>query len=85
MFGPLIDRYLLSNHHRVVVELLPDPELAAAEEAEEKARLKAFQDKLVEQEVLEVIRTTQELKHRQVRDLGGPSEAQLHHRSLVNQ
>jgi hypothetical protein len=65
VFGPLIERHLLANKHRVVVELKPDPALAAAEEAEEKARLKAFQDKLVQQELEEVIKTTRELKERQ--------------------
>jgi Zn-dependent M16 (insulinase) family peptidase len=65
VFGPLIERHLLANKHRVVVELKPDPALAAAEEAEEKARLKAFQDKLVQQELEEVIKTTRELKDRQ--------------------
>ena len=65
VFGPLIQRHLLANQHRVVVELKPDPALAAAEEAEEKARLKAFQQKLVQRELDEVIKTTKELKERQ--------------------
>ncbi len=66
VFGPLIEKYLLQNSHRVVVELLPDSELAAKEEAEEKAKLADFKQKLVDQELQEVVRQTQELKERQV-------------------
>lgn len=39
VFGPLIRRYLLDNGHRVTVEMLPDTELAAQQEQEERARL----------------------------------------------
>ena len=66
MFGPLIDKYLLANKHRVTVELLPDQHLAAKEEEAEKAELAAFKQKVVDSELQEVIRSTQELKERQV-------------------
>ena len=69
VFGPLIDRYLLANKHRVTVELLPDQQLAAKEDEAEKAELAAFKQKLVESELQEVIRSTQELKERQVPNL----------------
>lgn len=39
VFGPLIRRYLLDNGHRVTVEMLPDTELAAKQEEEERQRL----------------------------------------------
>lgn len=66
VFGPLIEKYLLANKHRVTVQLLPDQQLAAKEEEEEKAELAAFKKKLVDSEVQEVIKSTQELKERQV-------------------
>jgi len=66
VFGPLIEKYLLANKHRVTVELLPDQQLAAKEDEEEKAQLAAFKQKLVDAELQEVIRSTQELKERQV-------------------
>ncbi|KAL0031729.1 hypothetical protein WJX79_003426 [Trebouxia sp. C0005] len=65
VFGPLIEKYLLANKHRVTVELLPDQQLAAKEDEEEKAQLAAFKQKLVDAELQEVIRSTQELKERQ--------------------
>ena len=39
MFGPLIQRFLLDNNHKVTVELLPDTKLGAIVEADEKKRL----------------------------------------------
>ena len=69
VFGPLIEKYLLANKHRVTVELLPDQQLAAKEDEEEKAQLAAFKQKLVDAELQEVIRSTQELKERQVSTL----------------
>jgi len=66
VFGPLIEKYLLANKHRVTVQLLPDQQLAAKEDEEEKAQLAAFKQKLVDAELQEVIRSTQELKERQV-------------------
>ena len=66
MFGPLIEKYLLANKHRVTVELLPDQQLAAKEDEAEKAQLAAFKKKLVDSELQEVIKSTQQLKERQV-------------------
>ena len=42
VFGPLIQRYLLKNTHKVTVELLPDAKLGAKVEQDEKARLKVL-------------------------------------------
>ena len=66
VFGPLIEKYLLANKHRVTVQLLPDQQLAAKEDEAEKAELAAFKQKLVDSELQDVIRSTQELKERQV-------------------
>ena len=72
MFGPLIEQYLLANKHRVTVELLPDQQLAAREDEAEKAELAAFKKKLVDSELQEVIKSTQQLKERQVSCLPFP-------------
>ena len=45
VFGPLIQRYLLQNTHKVTVELLPDAKLGAKVEQDEKARLKVLLDR----------------------------------------
>lgn len=73
MFGPLIEKYLLANKHRVTVELLPDQQLAAKEDEAEKAELAAFKKKLVDSELQEVIKSTQQLKERQVCRLAFPT------------
>jgi presequence protease len=39
VFGPLIDKYLVKNTHRVTVELRPDSALGAKTDQEEKAKL----------------------------------------------
>ncbi|KIY93076.1 hypothetical protein MNEG_14887 [Monoraphidium neglectum] len=41
VFGPLINKYLLGNPHRVTVVMLPDGELAKKTEEEETARLES--------------------------------------------
>ena len=73
VFGPLIEKYLLANKHRVTVELLPDRDLAAKEDEQEKAELAAFKQKLMDSELQDVIKNTQELKERQVRPQSGSS------------
>lgn len=74
MFGPLIEKYLLANKHRVTVQLLPDQQLAAKEDEAEKAELAAFKKKLVDSELQEVIKSTQQLKERQVGFLPYPHD-----------
>lgn len=49
-FEELIERLLLKNPHRATVRLLPDPDKAARDEAEEKARLQAVHDALSTEE-----------------------------------
>lgn len=66
VFGPLLEKYLLNNKHRVIVELLPDWDLAAKEEAQEKAKLASFKRKLVGWELQDIIKSTQELQEHQV-------------------
>lgn len=68
MFGPLIERLLLKNQHRVTLELLPDSELAAKQDAEEVARLAALREKMGQADLTAVVDSTKELKERQVRE-----------------
>jgi len=65
VFGPLIHKYLLDNKHRVTVALLPDSELGARTEAEERAALDAKMAAMGPSDVQAVIASTHELKERQ--------------------
>lgn len=51
VFGPLIHKYLLDNKHRVTVVMLPDQQLAAKTDEEERKKLDEIRAKLSEQEV----------------------------------
>jgi Zn-dependent M16 (insulinase) family peptidase len=65
VFGPLLDTYLLKNTHRVTLELQPDSTLAAAQEAEEKAKIEAFRATLDADGIKQVIDNTKALKVKQ--------------------
>jgi len=65
VFGPLINRYLLDNPHRVTVTLLPDAGLGGRIEAEEAGRLAAARAAMGPAQVDAVVASTAELKHRQ--------------------
>ncbi|MBP1464720.1 insulinase family protein [Candidatus Chloroploca sp. M-50] len=62
IFEDLIRRTLLENTHRVRVMLRPDPEQAARDAAEERARLDAVQATLNDQDLEQIIADTQALK-----------------------
>ena len=61
-FEGLIKAYILDNRHRTTVLLTADPDKAAAEAAEERARLDAAQQGLDADGVAEVARQTERLK-----------------------
>jgi len=65
VFGPLIHKLLLENPHRVTLELQPDPALGKQMDADEKAKLTAFQKSLGEEEVALLIENTKALKLKQ--------------------
>ncbi len=65
VFETLIRRHLLDNPHRTTVLFTPDPELAAEEAAEERARLDAARAAMSEDEVQAVIEQTRLLKRLQ--------------------
>ena len=66
IFGPLIQKYLLKNSHRIRVNTLPDDELAARQEADEKARLGDIRRQMDNTQEQGVIAETIELQRRQV-------------------
>ena len=68
IFGPLIQKYLLKNSHRIRVDTLPDDELAARQEADEKARLGDIRRQMDSTQEEGVIAETVELQRRQVSD-----------------
>lgn len=51
VFGPLIHKYLLDNKHRVTVTMLPDQQMAAKIEEDERKKLDGIRAQLSEQEV----------------------------------
>mmetsp|Transcript_3635 Transcript_3635/g.10465 ORF Transcript_3635/g.10465 Transcript_3635/m.10465 type:complete len:1063 (+) Transcript_3635:286-3474(+) len=65
VFGPLLKKYLLENTHCVTVELLPDAELGAKIESQEKDRLAAHKAGLTEEQLKAVMENTKSLKERQ--------------------
>ena len=66
IFGPLIQQYLLKNTHRIRVDTLPDEELAAKQEADEKQRLGDIRRRMDDTQQQGVIAETIDLQHRQV-------------------
>ena len=65
VFETLIRRQLLDNPHRTTVLFTPDPELAAREAAEERARLDAARAGMSEDDLQAVIEQTRALKRLQ--------------------
>jgi len=66
VFGGLLDRLIVSNEHRVTVELVPDEELGQAQKAEEEAVLAAAKSKMNEDQITEIIESTKALKAAQL-------------------
>ncbi|KAA0227716.1 peptidase M16 [candidate division KSB1 bacterium] len=64
-FEELVQRHLLQNSHRTTVILMPQPGLAAQEEAAEKERLAAARARLSQAELQKIIAEAEELKQRQ--------------------
>ncbi|GLI61559.1 hypothetical protein VaNZ11_003968 [Volvox africanus] len=64
VLGPLIRSFLLNNHHRVTVRLLPDPKLAA-NTAKEKVQLEVAKGAMTDEQLNAVIENTSALKELQ--------------------
>eukprot|EP00246_Nothoceros_aenigmaticus_P001222 TRINITY_DN11663_c0_g1_i1.p1 TRINITY_DN11663_c0_g1~~TRINITY_DN11663_c0_g1_i1.p1 ORF type:complete len:1083 (+),score=216.91 TRINITY_DN11663_c0_g1_i1:65-3313(+) len=65
VFSPLIQKYLLDNNHRVAIVLEPDLQKAAQDEAAEQEKLTKFKAQLQQQELQELVRSTEELRLKQ--------------------
>lgn len=65
VFSPLIKRYILSNSHRVTVEMQPDPEKAARDEETEKEMLSTLKKSMTAEDLAELARATEELRLKQ--------------------
>ncbi|CAL9022257.1 unnamed protein product [Prunus brigantina] len=65
VFSPLIEKFILNNRHRVVVEMQPDPEKASRDEEAEKQILEKVKAGMTEEDLAELARATQELRLRQ--------------------
>ncbi|XP_021731733.1 presequence protease 1, chloroplastic/mitochondrial-like [Chenopodium quinoa] len=65
VFSPLIEKYILKNPHRVTVEMQPDPEKAAHDEAVERESLEKLKASMTEEDLAELVRATQELRLKQ--------------------
>ena len=61
-YEKLIQKYLLDNPHAVLIEMAPEPGLAAKSEEETAQKLKAYKDSLSEEAVEQLIADTKALK-----------------------
>lgn len=65
VFSPLMEKYILNNSHCVTVEMQPDPEKAARDEAAEIESLEKLKASMTEEDLAELVRATQELRLKQ--------------------
>ncbi|XP_022860815.1 presequence protease 1, chloroplastic/mitochondrial-like [Olea europaea var. sylvestris] len=65
VFAPLIEKFILSNPHRVTVEMQPDPEKASHNEATEKEILDGIKASMTQEDLAELARATHELRLKQ--------------------
>ncbi|XP_020237092.1 presequence protease 2, chloroplastic/mitochondrial [Cajanus cajan] len=65
VFSPLIEKFILNNPHQVTVEMQPDPEKAAREEATEKQILQKVKANMTTEDLAELTRATHELRLKQ--------------------
>jgi hypothetical protein len=64
-FEKLIEAHLIENTHRTTLRFIPDPELGARFEEEEKARLAKYREMLTEEQVTKLVENTKRLKLKQ--------------------
>ncbi|KAI4295632.1 hypothetical protein L6164_035656 [Bauhinia variegata] len=65
VFSPLIEKFILNNPHQVTIEMQPDPEKAARDEAAEKEILEKVKANMTSEDLAELARATQELRLKQ--------------------
>ncbi|RDY04881.1 Presequence protease 2, chloroplastic/mitochondrial, partial [Mucuna pruriens] len=65
VFSPLIEKFILNNPHQVTVEMQPDPEKSARDEAAEKQILQKVKASMTTEDLAELTRATHELRLKQ--------------------
>ncbi|RYQ90142.1 hypothetical protein Ahy_B09g096399 isoform E [Arachis hypogaea] len=65
VFSPLIEKFILNNPHRVTVEMQPDPEKAARDEATEKEILQKVKAGMTKEDLEELSQATHDLRLKQ--------------------
>ncbi|CAL1410083.1 unnamed protein product [Linum trigynum] len=65
VFSPLIEKFILNNNHRAIVEMQPDPEKASRDDSLERESLEKLKASMTEEDLAELTRATQELKLKQ--------------------
>ncbi|KAL4356629.1 hypothetical protein S245_029654 [Arachis hypogaea] len=65
VFSPLIEKFILNNPHRVTVEMQPDPEKAAHDEATEKEILQKVKAGMTKEDLEELSQATHDLRLKQ--------------------
>ncbi|GAU29533.1 hypothetical protein TSUD_115550 [Trifolium subterraneum] len=65
VFSPLIEKFILNNPHKVTVQMQPDPEKAARDEATEKQILQEVKASMTTEDLAELTRATHELRLKQ--------------------
>ncbi|XP_057733063.1 presequence protease 1, chloroplastic/mitochondrial-like [Arachis stenosperma] len=73
VFSPLIEKFILNNPHRVTVEMQPDPEKAARDEATEKEILQKVKAGMTKEDLEELSQATHDLRLKQ--ETSDPPEA----------
>ena len=66
IFGPLLQKHLLQNQHKVSARVLPDKQLGSQQDEAEKAKLEQRMKAMSPQDLEAAVAETAELKHRQV-------------------
>ena len=66
VFQDLIKKYIVSNEHRVTVEMKPDKNIEAEVAAQETEKLSKIKDTLTQKEIDDIIESTKKLKAAQL-------------------
>ena len=82
IFGPLLQKYILQNPHKVSARVLPDKELGANQDEAEKAKLEQRSKAMSPSDLEAAIKETAELKERQVQYMPDQKPVHQHSKSL---
>ena len=77
IFQELLQKFIVTNDHRVTVEMKPDANLEKRTQDEEESRLRTIKESLSESQVQEIIRQTELLKEAQAAEDSAEARATL--------